>query len=157
MVYQVGVWVGFTDTKVSCVCPRTERHYLFGSSRRSCEELVNQAVDSRGSQIGPWLKSASATQMDMKGMPLFSKGRRRVDGWVAKSLAYGSRRYPSSTQLTREPAASWSVPLMALSRNASLSSCEGSGPLLPRPRPLSPPRPRGKSVLRCGIWFADMA
>jgi hypothetical protein len=106
-----------------------------------------------------FLHAVSDACHDSRGgesIPLFSKGNLLVVGCVANSFAYGSCRYPSSTQLTLLPAASWSVPLTALSLTCSWPSLEL--PVAPRPRasPRSPPPRRlPRRVLRSGISLEE--
>lgn len=68
-------------------------------------------------------------------------------------FANGSSRYPHSTALSLEVAASRSVPWMILSLSTWEIAPASPGPPLPLPRPLPPPR---RSVLRLGICEADI-
>lgn len=92
-------------------------------------------------------------------VPLLMIGRRRVagpGGACTKSRANGSARYPSSTALKREMAASVSVPWIVVSwlgpePDAGIPLRLGPPRPRPRPRPLAPRKER-----RLGIDGADI-
>jgi len=89
-------------------------------------------------------------------------GSLRVGGpgavFCARNSAKGSSRYPSSTALSRDSAASVSVPWMVISWPGVGLELELPTPPRPRPkpRPLPPPREAPRSDSRFGIDGADM-